>query len=145
MGRCIGSGVLCLSPVTQSTVTTKYLYKFSDNIFHLQQLKDVKLKSETNCAKIFNKFIWYLSQARNVLIVIITSCVAYQWIVGTAPFKLSGTTGYTRNAKNTDRGSLIRALSLQERLNLESQAFLCHRSNSNTIIKRSGLFKCARN
>ncbi|KAG4067313.1 hypothetical protein HA402_000304 [Bradysia odoriphaga] len=49
-----------------------------------------KLKSETNWAKVFNKFIWYLSQARNVLIVIITSCVAYQWAIGTAPFKLSG-------------------------------------------------------
>lgn len=59
-------------------------------IFNFQQLKDAKIKSDTKCAKIFNKFLWYLSQARNVLIVIITSCVAYQWIVGTAPFKLSG-------------------------------------------------------
>lgn len=92
MGRCIGSRVLCLSAVAESMLMREHKLTFHITLIFIlpQQLKDAKFKSETNGAKIFNKFVWYVSQARNVLIVIITSCVAYQWAVGTAPFKLSG-------------------------------------------------------
>ncbi|KAG4065876.1 hypothetical protein HA402_012554 [Bradysia odoriphaga] len=55
-----------------------------------RQLKDIKIKSNTNSGKRLKKFLWYLSQASNMLLVIITSSVAYQWAVGTTPFKLSG-------------------------------------------------------
>ncbi|KAJ6637083.1 Sodium-independent sulfate anion transporter [Pseudolycoriella hygida] len=59
-------------------------------LLSLRFLKDIKMKSETKCTKISTKFLWYLSQARNVLIVIITSSVAYHWTLGTVPFTLSG-------------------------------------------------------
>ncbi|XP_037025075.1 sodium-independent sulfate anion transporter-like isoform X1 [Bradysia coprophila] len=55
-----------------------------------RKLKDVNVKSTTRTGKMFKKCLWYLSQAGSMLVIIITSIVAFQWVAETNPFKLLG-------------------------------------------------------
>lgn len=50
----------------------------------------MKVNYISKFGKFVKKGLWYLMQSRNIIVVVVTSFIGYQWIVGTTPFKLSG-------------------------------------------------------
>ncbi|XP_055586511.1 sodium-independent sulfate anion transporter-like isoform X2 [Uranotaenia lowii] len=58
----------------------------------MKQLTQIPINEGTRMGKFWKKFLWYLSLARNALIVVISSFVAFKWSSSgeEVPFKLSG-------------------------------------------------------
>lgn len=126
------------------TIFMEQLYSI-DSYIHtlyilLQQIKDIKVNDSTRWGQILKKLLWYLSISRNAIIVLITSCLAYHWTEGTAPFKLSGI------FLNVFLNKLRKMQSiniLQAKLKLEYQKSACHHFNFNITTKLSAFLPYA--
>ncbi|XP_058840157.1 sodium-independent sulfate anion transporter isoform X2 [Topomyia yanbarensis] len=61
-------------------------------LLSLRQITQIPIRDDTRRGKFLKKLLWYISLARNALIVLISSALAYKWSSSgeNVPFKLSG-------------------------------------------------------